>query len=278
MSLLQKLDNDQVLVQTETRVKKTVNAFALTNHPVQQAEREAWPSKAFTGPPCAQPCPRSPVKTNQKKEQANIHVPVKTLSPSSVKKVHDEIKSDKTEDPAFKGRPTSAHHLQNCQPVPKLDPSRLPQRYVVLEYEILDDIKPNPKKPGGPLRLEPTLSKCQSERKINSSLSSKDQPQASSERSEHGVCMSRNKKQQRGLSGPRRSDMNILAEGVSLLDVQDVESSPVKWSGPSASTQMKPIRSDAAVPMFSVDQVTAGPAPRVLPPSQSKNCDRHDFK
>lgn len=239
MSLLQELDVDPVPVQTEPRVKNILNAFAPTNRPVQQAERETWPKKAFVGPPCVVPCLRSPAKSNQKK-QAHMHpkmVPVKILSSTSsaVKKLHDEIKSDNTGDAAFKGRATSVYHLQNGQPIPKLDPSRLPRRCIVPEYEILDDTKPNPKKPGGLPRHEPKFNKRQTERKVNSSkppISSKDQPRTFSERN-NGVCMSNIKKKQRGLSGSQRLDMNVLAKCVSLLDLQDVESCPVKSSYPS---------------------------------------------
>lgn len=223
-------------------------------------------------PPCVVPCPRPPAKTNRKEEHGNKRspkkVPVKMLPPlsSSVTENNEEVKSNSVDDTAFKEKATSVYALENPQPIPKLDPSRLPQRYIIPEYEIMDHKKPILKRPGGPLRLEP-----KSDKSPKPPISSKDQPKAFQKRSENNVCLAKDEKE-RGPPGSLRLDMKILAKSVSLLDSHTVQGSPVKPVYPSESTKLMPIRSDVPVPMFSVDQVTAGPPPRVTPLIQSKNC------
>ncbi|XP_013863757.1 uncharacterized protein C2orf81 homolog [Austrofundulus limnaeus] len=270
----QEFDEDQVPVQIEPSVKK--------ESPVKQVEKERRPNTPFSGPACVVPCPHPPAKTNRKEEQGNKRppkkVPVKvqpSLS-SSVTKNNEEVKSNSTDDTAFKDKATSVY-LENSRPIPKLDPSRLPQRYIFPEYEIVDPIKPTPKRHGGLPRLEP-----KSDKSLKPPVSSKDQPKMLQKRSENNVCLSEDEKE-REASGSLRSDMKVLAKSVSLLDSRAVKGSPVKLVYPSESTKMMPIRSDVSVPMFSVDQVTAGPPPRVTPLIQTvadsedaSSCFRHE--
>lgn len=220
------------------------------------------------------PCPRPPPKTNRKEEQGNKRplkkVPVKifpSLS-SSVRKNNKEVKSNNIENTAFKEEATSLYVLKKPQPIPKLDPSRLPQRYIFPQYEIVDHKKPIPKRPGVLPTLEPKLNKS-----LKPPISFRGQQKTFQKRSENNVRLSKDEKKHES-SGSLRLDMKVLAESVSLLDPQAVKGSPVKSVYPSESTKLMPIRSDVAVPMFSVDQVTAGPPPRVTPLIQSRNCDR----
>ncbi|XP_017283412.1 pollen-specific leucine-rich repeat extensin-like protein 1 isoform X2 [Kryptolebias marmoratus] len=277
----QELADDQVLTQTEPSVKEECEAFARTN------KTEPRPKKPASEPPCVVPCPRSPAKTNRKKDkQANTppkKVPVKMLPSLSgyVKKNDVEVKDNNMKDTALKDKAPSACHLKKRQPIPKLDPSRLPQRYLFPEYEIVDQTKPKPRKPAGLPRLEPKLNKVQSEMKVSSPkppVSFQDQPEKPQKRREDDARLSKHEKERRGSSGSLRLDVKVPARGVSLLDSQAVGSSPFKCDYPSQPTKMKPIPSAVAVPLFSVDQVTAGPPPRVTPLIQSKNGDTADRK
>lgn len=261
--------------------------MAQTNSSLKQTEKEPSP-RSPRRPVSDKPLlsqvlsPRSPTKVRQKKKQQvdlpSKPVPGKLLPPlpCTVEKKDVEVKG---KNRTHTSRSSDQH--KDYQPIPRLDHSRLPRHSIFPQYDILDDIytKPNSKKPRGLSKLEPRYNMQQTKWTVTSLkplISSKNQPVR--RRNEADVSLvkfspSRYRKEGMVSSGPLRLDTVDLAKGVSLLDPQTVDINFFKFNSPVQSTKLKPIRSDAAVPLFSVHEVTAGPPPQVTPLIQSKICD-----
>lgn len=226
--------------------------------------------------------PQARPKTDQKKKQgANLSPkPVQgkflpALACSDGKKdmeVHNRSR-------VYNQKTGPVNQRKDYQPIPRLDPSCLPQHCMIPHYEIVDSdyTKPNSRKPSGLSKLEPKYNRQQTDRTatILSPLSSREQLAMFQRRNKADVFLKKVSPLQEGMefSGPLRLDTMVLAKGVSLQDPQTVESNPLKSMHPSTSTKLRPIRSDAAVPLFSVDQITPGRSSHVTPLFQSKNCD-----
>ncbi|XP_033946400.1 uncharacterized protein C2orf81 homolog isoform X1 [Pseudochaenichthys georgianus] len=268
-------DIDQIPAQTEPKVNQVCNVMAQTNILLKQSKKETTPRKAVINKVLS---PRPPPKIDLKKKQ-QVHLtpkPVagKLLPPlpySAGGKEMGKEREDRTHSVCNYSTESLYQH-NNKQPTTKLDPSSLPRHCIFPQYELIDDNhkKPNSNKTSGLSKHEPRYVKQQSEQ-LNRS---KDQPAKG--RNEADVWLKKlppQGKERMVSSGPLRLDTMVLAKGVSLVDRQAVEISPLRCNPPTLSTKLRPIQSVAAVPMFSVDQFTTGQPPRVIPLLKSKNLD-----
>ncbi|XP_060893918.1 uncharacterized protein C2orf81 homolog isoform X2 [Labrus mixtus] len=222
------------------------------------------------------PCP--PPKMNRKKLQpVNLHpkpVQSKLLPPlsCSVEKKNRVLASTNGKHSVSSPITGSSYQLKDRKPIPKLDPSCLPRHCIFPQHEIVD------KNYSQSISKKPRANKQQSERteiSLKPLTSSKDEP-AKFQRSQADVWLkklstSKHRKEGVGSSGPLRLDTMDLAKGVSFHESQTVDINPAKRNPSAHSTDLSLIRSDAAVPLFSIDQVTQGPSPHSL--FQFKNCN-----
>ncbi|KAE8292304.1 putative protein C2orf81-like protein [Larimichthys crocea] len=233
-------------------------------------------------------------------EKRNVRVEAKpsTKKPSELPKVGPRYSKQQTEQTVTSLKPVTSSKDQpedfrrrneadlrlkklspsihpKYQSIPKLDPSCLPRHCIPIQYEILDnDTKPRHKKPSGLSKLEPSYSKQQTEKTVTSLkpvTSSKDPPEDFRRRNEADLGLKkmspfRHPKEEMMYSGPLRLDTMKLAKGVSLLEPQAVDINP-----PGQSNNLKPIRSKPSVPLYSVEELTSGPSPRVRPSYQSES-------
>ncbi|XP_071756503.2 uncharacterized protein C2orf81 homolog [Centroberyx gerrardi] len=172
-----------------------------------------------------------------------------------------------------------SHRHKDYRRIPRLDHSCLPRHGVSPQYEILDTnhTKPHPKRPSRLSIPERRLDKQQTEwtgSSLKPLTSCVDQPAKLQGRNGADVWLSLRKKstptghKREGIipfSGSLRLDTMDLVQGVSLVDPQVVQLNPLKLNRPAQSTKLRPMRSGPAVPLFSVEQLTAGPPPQVTP-------------
>ncbi len=261
--------------------------MAQTNSPPKQSEKETSPKRSVIDKHYGVHSPRSSQKLDRKKMQINFSPkPVQSkllplLSCSSGKKDVEREGKNRTYS-------VSNHMTRSlCQPkdrlIPKLDPSSLPRHSIIPQYEILDNncTKPISKRSSGLPKLEPRCNSQQAEWMLNSPrppTSSKDGPERSQRRKEADIWLkklspSRHRKEGLVFSGPLRLDQMELAPGVSLLKPHAVDVNSFRFNSPSLSPMLKPIQSDATVPVLSVEQLTKGPSPQVTPLFQSRSWD-----
>ncbi|XP_034398377.1 uncharacterized protein LOC117736859 isoform X2 [Cyclopterus lumpus] len=285
----QQEDNDgQVQVQTEPGVNQQCNIMAQTKSSPKQSEKETSPSMPVSYECYEVLSPRPPPKIHRKKKQwVNLPpvpkpVPSKLLPPlsCSAEKKDLDVEGHNSIHSLYNHTTESLYYRKTVQPIQKLDPSCLPRHSIFPQYEIVDNnyTKPKSKKPSGLSILEPRHNKQQTDCIVTSLkqlTSSKDQPTTFRRRNEADVWLktvspSRHRKDSMLPSGSLRLDTMVWAKGVSLSDSQEVEINTHKCNPPTKSTKLRLIRSDVAVPMFSVDQVTRDPPPQVTPLFQSK--------
>lgn len=189
-----------------------------------------------------------------------------------------EIDSKTRADSVYNHLSGPLYQPKGYQLIPKIDPSSLPRRSVFPHYEIVDDSNNCTKseKPSGQFKLELKYKKQQAEPARTSMkplTGSKDQPTQFQRRNEADVFLKKlvPSRHRSMPSGSLRLDTMVLTKGVTLLDAEATEINSLRFSSPSQSTKLRPIRGIAAVPLFSVDRITSGSPPQVIPQFLSKN-------
>ncbi|XP_051279732.1 uncharacterized protein C2orf81 homolog [Dicentrarchus labrax] len=283
----QEVDIGQVPVQTEPSVKQQCNVMAQANSSPKTSEKQTSPRRPVRDKRYKLLSPRPSLNIDLEKKQQIIlppkPVPRKSLPPLSCSAEKQDVEG-KNKTPSVSNRTTgSLHQHKDYQRIPRLDPSSLPRHFIFPQYEILDNncAKPNSKKPSGQSKLEPRYNKKQTEWTVTSLkplTSSQDRPEKFQRRKDADLWQKklspyRHRREGMVSSGPLRLETMELAKGVSLLEPQAVDINSFKFKLPAPSTKLRLIQSDAAVPLFSVEQVTTGPPPQVTPLFQSENWD-----
>lgn len=143
--------------------------------------------------------------------------------------------------------------------IQKLDPASLPDHCIFPSYEIIANHSGH--KNAKETKLMQRQKKLESDWTVKSKRKEADvRPQNTSGHKTEGIVT----------SGPLRLDAMILAKGVSFSNAQAVELKQPTGHPPTPPVKLKPIRSDPAVLMFSVDQFVV--ESQVTPLSQS--CDK----
>lgn len=226
---------------------------------------------------------RPPLPLKPKKQKINLTsrpLPGQLLPPITASAERDDIKV-KGESKALlaPNKTGSLHRPKNHCPIPKLDPSCLPQHCILPQHVVLENIKPTKsQKPSGKqsqsAKLEP-VRKRQTEWTTASSgplgtFLTRDESDLS--QSKFSSSTFERSRERMTSSGPLRLDEMVLAEGVSLLDPPRDGKSCLQWKPPGVCMNLNPIQSEAVVPLYSVEQVVAGP-PQVIPLSQPQKWD-----
>uniref|UniRef100_A0A3Q0SN34 Uncharacterized protein n=1 Tax=Amphilophus citrinellus TaxID=61819 RepID=A0A3Q0SN34_AMPCI len=255
----------QFKLQREARVSQQCNVKVQTNSSLKQTETETSPRRPVSDKHCEVLSPRSPPKNEQKKKQHDSllpkYVPGKLLPPlpCSTEKMEVRVENKNLEHSVYNHVTGLLHQRKNFQAIPKFDPSCLPRYSSVPQFGILDNnhTKLSSKKPSGLPKVEPKYNKQQTKQTVTllEPLNNSKDQWTKFHRKE-----------------PLRLDTVVLAKSVSLLDPKEVEMKPARFNL-SQSTNLRLIQSDVSVPVFSVDQVAAGPPPQVTPLLQPKNCD-----
>uniref|UniRef100_UPI0037E9C74D uncharacterized protein C2orf81 homolog n=1 Tax=Semicossyphus pulcher TaxID=241346 RepID=UPI0037E9C74D len=283
LTLQQEADSVQVPVQTEPRVNQQCTAKARTSSSPKQTEKVTSPRRPVTDERCKMFSPRPPPRMNRQKLQQEHLLPKpvqsKLLPPLSCSAEKKDIGVERTRRTLSSHVTGSFYQHKDQKPIPKLDPSCLPRHCIFPQFEIVDNnyTKPVSKKPSGESKLELRSSKKKNDWStitLKQLTSSKDEPRRRNEADIwlKKVSPSRGRIEGMVSTGPLRLNTMDLANGVSLLDPQTVGINSFKFNPPAQTTNLRLIR-NAAVPMFSVDQVTTGPPPQVTPLVQCKNCD-----
>ncbi|XP_029916398.1 uncharacterized protein C2orf81 homolog isoform X2 [Myripristis murdjan] len=278
---------NQVAGQTEPRANKQCQFIAQTRISPNQSVENKGPNKPTDHQSRRVLTPLPPLKSNHKKGR-QIHKPSssRTQKPpwstsSSAERKDTATKSENTEhSPAVcTDRLESVPLRKEHRRLPKLNHACLPQHCVSPQYEIVDtrDTKPHSKRVSALSTSQQRLSQQRTESTVNSlklSYNSMDQPAKLQGTNVADVRLSLWKKssptgQKRDrivpFSGSVRLNKMDLAPGVSLVDPQVVQVNPVKLCPSTQSAQLRPMPSSAAVPLFSVEQLTTGPPPQVTP-------------
>ena len=286
------VDVCQIPKQPEPTANQQCDDLPQTCCSPKQCEKEISPKDTFRDKNNKLLVPQPSSKADQsKKHQINsLPKPVrsKLLPPlsRSVEKKEVEVESENWTN--FASYPLAESICKRKdQPIPRLDPSQLPRHCISPQYEILNNYGTNPTLRQHKYTKPSRLSKAEHMRKPQSHwtitslkplIHSKDPPQEFQRRSVADLWLkklssSRRTKEGMQSSGPLRLDKLELAKGVSLLDPQATNIDAFRFNFPVLPSKLRPIQSDAGVPLYSVEQVITGPPPQVMPTLQSSNQD-----
>ncbi|KAK2837400.1 hypothetical protein Q5P01_014612 [Channa striata] len=269
--LQQEAGSVHISVQKEPVVNQPCRAVARANSSPKHPAKETSTGRSVSDKYCKVLSPLPPRKTVQKKKlQVNVMpkpVPGKLLPSLSTSEKKDLDLENKRRALSYQPKP-----------IPKIDPATLPRHCVVPQYEIVDNSGQKLKKPGGLSKLQPKYNKKQTEWTATSPkplTSTKDQLAGFQRRHATDVFLKKSspstqRRESIASSGSLRLDKMVLAKGVSLLDPKEAEMNPVIFNSIDQSTNLRPIRSDVAVPLISADQITTGPPPKIIPLFESR--------
>lgn len=214
------------------------------------------------------PCVCPPLKLKKQKMVISPRPqPCQLLPPISTAPEREEVEVKSENRPLLAPSSTTGPllRLRNQRPIPKLDPSHLPQHCVFPQHMVLDSITPisqkSSRKPSQLSKLVPVF-KSQTEMATSSSDYSgmflkRDEAAG---RLDHLSSSTYGHSRERTPSlGPLTLDKMKLAEGVSLLDPPADEKNYLQSKLLGLATKLNPIQSGTAVPLYSVEQVIAGP-------------------
>lgn len=267
------------LVQISERTKPTANrqcnVVAQTDSSPKQCEKEASPRRPVKDKHIEGLSARPSPKIDQtKKQQITLSpkpIPAKLLPPScSAEKRDAKVESENRTQSVSHNVTESLYQRKDHRPIPRLDPSHLPQHYICPQYEILDNdcTKQDANKLSRLSKLDQMRHKKRQSEWIETSPkplnSSKDEPEKIQRNNAAHLWKKklspRHSREAMLSSGPLTLDRMELAKGVSLLDPQEDDSS-FRFNLPVLSAKLMPIRRDATVPLYSVEDVTTGPPP-----------------
>lgn len=263
----------QIPERTKPAANRQFNDAAQTDSSPKQCEKEASPRTPVKDKHVKGLSPQpSPKIDHTKKQQITLPpkpVPAKLLPPLFCSAEKKDVKVE-SENRTQSVSHNMAESLYRRHTIPRLDPSHLPQRYICPQYEILDNdyTKQDAKKLSRPSKLDQMRHKKQQSECIETSLqplnSSKHEPEKIQKNNVAHLWKKKlspiHNKEAMLSSGPLRLDRMELAKGVSLLDPQADDSS-FRFNLPVLSAKLMPIRRDATVPLYSVEDVTTGPPP-----------------
>ncbi|XP_034025959.1 uncharacterized protein C2orf81 homolog [Thalassophryne amazonica] len=227
-----------------------------------------------------------PLKSDQKKS-TRAHLAQKTVPSelasslsSSAEKKSLKAGDEKSPRPDLVNLRKEAFQHKDYQPLRKLNLSSLPKHCIYPQYEILDakDSKHFPKRSNGLSQSGQRWKRQQTQstlKLLKPSSSFEDQPALIHRRTEADVFLNKSFPSTSRAeacitySGPLRVETVDLIQGITLVDSQSVENTPLKLRPSTHLAKLKPIQSRVAAPLLSVDHITKCTSPRVTPLYQS---------
>ncbi|CAJ1068521.1 uncharacterized protein LOC117819383 [Xyrichtys novacula] len=275
----------EVSIQKEPCTNQQYHNTVQTRSSLRQSEEQTSPRRPLPEKHHEVFTPRPPPKMNRKKVPL-INTPPKPvqnelLPPLSCSAEKEGLRSgSRNARNSASSNMTESFSQKDPKPIPKLDPSCLPRHFTFPQIEILDNnsTKPFSTKPSRLSKLEPRSNKHKSEwPKISLELlsSSKDESANFQRKNEADIRPKKMSSLQReeGVASSRlfRPEKMDLAKGVSILDSHTVAINSVKLNPLTQSTNLRPIQREAALPLFSVDQVITGQSSQITPLVQFRN-------
>lgn len=265
--------SDQSMARQQCHAEKE-----LSSSPQQPRKKETSLSSPARSSHSKVPGPCPPLKLKRQKMNLPTRpLPGQLLPPISPSTEGEDVEVKSENTTMLAATTGSSHQLKSHPPIPKLDPSCLPQNRILLQHMVLDNIMPkqclkSSGKPSHLAKLE-AVSKHQREKTASSS----DLSELFLRRDEADLRLSNSSsftyegsRKIMSSSGPVRLDKMKLADGVSLLDPPADDKDYLQSNLPGLSTDLNPIQSVAVMPLYSLEQVIAGP-PQVTPLFQPPN-------
>ncbi|KAM8885470.1 uncharacterized protein C2orf81 homolog isoform 1-T2 [Spinachia spinachia] len=262
---------DDDIVQVPAQAEAGVNRQRDIKVPTKRSPKQSEKQTTLLSYNCQEVLSPLPLtKMNPKKKQ-RIHLPpIPNPLPG---KVLPSCSAEKNNVDLYKHTTGSLYQLKSNQPIEKLDYSCLPRQSIVPQYEIVDEklTKPDSKRRRGLSTLKPGYNKQTEWTVASLKQLTRSANQLSTFQKGNDADIWQNKfppsahrKDCMVSSGSLRLNTMVLAKGVSLLDSQAVEMNPLNCNS-TEPTKLRPIQSNVAKPLFSVNQVTSGPPPQVTP-------------
>lgn len=249
----------------------------LASGPAQQRKKETSPSSPARSSRHKVLYP--PLKLKQRRNLSTLPLPGQLLPPisASADREEAEVKRENKTLLAPDSTTGSVRQLKSRHPIPKLDPSCLPQHQVLLQHMVSDNMAPTKCRKSSGKLSQSAKQEAGSKPQTDTTASSSELSGLPLKRDEAQLGLSNlpssryeGSRERMPSSGPLRLDKMKLAEGVSLLDPPADDKMYLRSDLPGLSTDLKPIQSGAAVPLYSLGQVIAGP-PQVTPSVPPQN-------